>query len=213
MRKDRISIIAFGAALALLAAVPAAAEDTATKELVDRLKSPDANVSLEDLSRANETLARLDLLLQIEDKLGQLESKRRGREAGIDMNALAMPASSLGVRAPGPVPNLPAVAPGMAQNVMARPSDTLLPEGLPAPVAAGSSAITVQRVFGTNGNYAALVLASGDPKLIHVGDKLPDGSKVAAISLSGVQVKGSGGTKTLPFSAGMVPSLPPGMTH
>jgi type II secretory pathway component PulC len=50
----------------------------------------------------------------------------------------------------------------------------------------------ILRIVGSNGHYAAVVKAEGGNKTVYVGDKMPDGSTVASITPTKVEVKSNG---------------------
>ena len=162
-------------------------------QAMQKLKDAGTEINLADVANAQDALARLDLLLQIEQKLGAVDTAHQQRVKQ------AMLASGVPNALPIPAPN----APQMMQNGLGGGNFSN----------AGGGDYSVDRVYGSNGKYTALVNDGPSHILVHVGDTLPDGSKISTMTINGVQVSTESGTyRTLPFSqastgSGMQPRL------
>jgi type IV pilus biogenesis protein PilP len=135
------------------------------KTVVKQLTVTTKDMTLNDLNAAREAVAKLDALLDIEKRLTDLEKIRKEREGGRSF-AEAIPASAL-------------MPPGGAG---AMPRQT---NAMPMP----PSSPDVERIEGTNGHYAAVVKSGTASKIVHVGDRLDDGSTVLAITADGMELE------------------------
>ncbi len=163
------------------------------KNVISHLSSTSHDVTLEDLNAAREAVAKLDALIDIEKRLSDLENIRQERaEKSGKALAAAIPASALGM--PNHPNNYPPAIPASFT-----PSFGGAPKSLALPVAP-SEPLVVERVEGGDGRYTAFIKEDGDSKLtpVHVGDKLPDGSKVIAITAQGVEVEKDKTTNLVP---------------
>lgn len=154
-----------------------------TKDVVTGLQGAKI-VSLEDVTKAQDSLARLQLLLEIEEKLLQIEKVRNDRKKEASGGGIAgmIPAATLQMAPPPVVDQMPASSSRGAVKRY-RPSDDEVddPE---------MKAYKVDQITGVEGRYQAL-MSSEDGKVIPVraGDKLPDGTMVRSVTLQGVMVK------------------------
>lgn len=146
------------------------------KGVVKKLNETTENVTLENLNEAREAVVKLDVLIDIEKRLNDLTKLRQAREEDTDSISRALPQSAL--------PTIPL-----------RPtSEDIVPPAGVQPIAAATFATPpsdyeVVRVVGASGNYAAQIRdTSGSLKLVRVGDRLTDGSKVNGISIGGVSM-------------------------
>lgn len=165
------------------------------KEVVKKLNTDSDSVTLENLNEAREAVVKLDVLIDIEKRLNDLAKLRRAREEDESSVADAIPASALGLSAATQAPVLPPPI-----TAPALPVATMAPTPV-APVHSSSPQISdleVMQITGASGRFAAQIKeAGGSTRIVHVGDKLSDGSKVSAISISGVSVTtGSKSRKT-----------------
>jgi type IV pilus biogenesis protein PilP len=153
-------------------------------EVLKNLQSDSTSASLEDMNQARAALAKLDLLVSIEQKMSDLDEVRRKRGELASFSDM-IPASAIGGHGGNSGGDFGFAPP-------------------PAPVAS----YDVSRIVGTDGNYSAVVSVGGGRMLnVRVGDNLPDGSEVRAITASGVRIKTSGGKeKTLRVSASAMPA-------
>ena len=148
------------------------------KDVVKKLQDAKVDLSLEDMNQARAALARLDLLLELEQKMGDLD-KVRAKRAGADM------ADEVSAMLPRGVAHMPSRG-GVMPVDMSAPVVT--PVVMRAPVA---GSYTVQRINGIDGSYMAVLSGAGDDKTnVRVGDKLPDGSTVTEITAHTVQLRG-----------------------
>ncbi|MDP9196346.1 MAG: type IV pilus biogenesis protein PilP [Pseudomonadota bacterium] len=161
-----------------VAAIDTTAAEKSAEEVVDMLSRND-KFTLEQMSNASDTLARLEYLRQIQEKLAAIGEIRRIRETG-----------------------MAAGFPGM----LPVPGSMSFPGGLRD--TGGSGGYTVARIFGAGGKYGAVLTDDGGRTVIvRPGDALPGGGRVKSVSMSGVQIEDSYGTSALPFTdpmAGMM---------
>lgn len=143
------------------------------KDVVKRLNSETANISLDDLNTAREQVAKLELLIDIEKRLKDLQTIRREREE--KSLAAAIPASAFGMPRGFPT----------AGNA----NGGFVPTGaMPAPMPVMST-LEVLQVAGTNGSYTATIKDMGATRTVRVGDKLPDGRTVRTITREGIGIE------------------------
>lgn len=142
------------------------------KNVAKQLSSVD-NVSLDDLNSARQAIVKLEVLIDIEKHLAELEKVRseRGPEKSF---AAAIPASALS--AP---PTMAAMASSASRTHVAAE----------APAVSAPVHTDVTRVAGSDGHYTALIQG----KFLQVGDSLPDGSTIVAISPKDVSAKAKDG--------------------
>ncbi len=149
-------------------------------EIVKKLQGAKVDLSLEDMNQARGALARLDLLLELEQKMGDLDKARAKRTAAENM------ADEVSALLPRGVTRMPtrmsSAAPDMAQPVVT----PVVVKPQPPP-----GNYTVQRINGVGGNYTAQLRDMNDEKTtVRVGDKLPDGTAVTAITPGTVSLRG-----------------------
>lgn len=124
------------------------------------------SASVEDMNKAREAIAKMDLLIDIENRISDLEKIRRDREKeeleNISPVNLSIP--------PGMV-----MPPAMGTN--GNPSVPMTP----VPI---TPALAIDRITGSNGTYSASLRPDDGGKLLRVkvGDELPDGSVVQNIT-------------------------------
>lgn len=169
-------------------------------EVMQNLQQSQNNLSLNDVAKAQDALVRLNLMLDIEKKMGDLkkvQDERNGvSNTGGGMaamtpfgapnltGAMQVPASALALPEPAV-----ATAPAPERRHTSRPADD---------TASAASDYTVEQISGTNGNLVAVLLSSdGTRKNVRVGDTVGSRLKVASISGSGVQLQGPKGSKTI----------------
>lgn len=140
------------------------------KNVVKQLGSIDT-VSLDDLNTARQTVTKLEVLIEIEKHLAELD-KIHNEHSGEKIITAAIPASALS--AP-PLPNS-VFAHASAPPEVSMPSFGVLHD--------------VSRITGTGGHYVATIQG----KSVRVGDILPEGSTVVAITPKQVDVKSKDGT-------------------
>jgi type IV pilus biogenesis protein PilP len=153
-------------------------------DAVSRLQKTD-QINLDDMIRAQDAINRLDLLLEIEKRQTELKKIRdeRNKPAAGSLLGSSIPSSAL---------NLPAIRANMPPPVSGASSAS------PSPRPSGSwDKYTVRRIFGSDGRYMAIIMDSDKPQTVRAGDKLPDGSKVSSVNLTGVSLSKDGKSKTL----------------
>jgi len=146
------------------------------KEIVKHLdRATTEDMTLDDLNAARQAVARIEALIDIEKHLAELDRVRQEREKKTSF-AAAIPASAL----------QPPIS-SITSPVSGRPS-------MPASENFGE----ILRIMGRNGHYSALVKMSNEKtKTVEVGDQLSDGSKVVAITTTGVDVVNHGTRQSL----------------
>ena len=165
-------------------AMGSVANEPAVAAVMDRLKQDESRISVGDMTSAQDTVARLDLLLQIEKKLGDIDKARQDR-AGASM---MMP--------PG-MENLP-LSGGDSAMTSSSGNSAMMSQ---MKRMSANNDFSVARIAGRQGKFTA-TLSTPDGKQITVrpGDTFGDNMKVSSISSAGVQVSSKSGTKTLPLS-------------
>lgn len=149
---------------------------TQVTAVVKKLQDAKVDLSLEDMNQARAALARLDLLLELEQKMTDLD-KARAKRTGADM------ADDVSAMLPRGVARMP------GRGAMAVEMPVVTPVAMRTPVVA---TYTVQRINGIDGSYTAQLSSATDEKTtVHVGDKLSDGSTVTGITASTVSVRGA----------------------
>lgn len=179
---------------------PDAARESADRVLKELMTS-DQNVSLEKLSQYQDFLLRLDLAVQINQKLADLEKTRAAAQppAPPALPATGIPVASMprmggmpGTMTPLPTTTAPPpISTANAGNDLIKPSgqDADMPEEHDSL----SSHYNLERLFGTNGAYAAYLRTDdGSRILVRKGDVLPDGVTVASIGKTSVTLKPDG---------------------
>lgn len=154
-----------------------------TKDVVTGLQGAKI-VSLEDVTKAQDSLARLQLLLEIEEKLLQIEKVRNDRKKEASGGGIAgmIPAATLQMAPPPVVDQMPAPSSRGAVKRY-RPSDDEVDEP-------EMKAYKVDQITGVEGRYQALMSSEGGKVIpVRAGDKLPDGTMVRSVTLQGVMVK------------------------
>lgn len=153
------------------------ATDPAVTALLDRLKRDSTPLSISDMSAAQDTLARLGLLLEIEKKLADVQEAHAKREmAGMSGDQDLSSSQVLND------------ATSQSFGHSNRKAKNT------------SSEMKVVTIAGASGRYSAILDVDGNQIVAKTGTVLQDGSKVTAISASGVTVRGDGRTKTLPLA-------------
>lgn len=175
---------------------PDAARESADRVLKELMTS-DQNVSLEKLSQYQDFLLRLDLAVQINQKLADLEKTRAAAQPPAPPAVL--PVAQIQRVDGGPqlpvlrptTPTPPPLSTANAGNDLIKPSgqDADMPEEHDSL----SSHYNLERLFGTNGAYAAYLRTDdGSRILVRKGDVLPDGVTVASIGKTSVTLKPDG---------------------
>ncbi len=159
----------------------AAGSDPAVTAVLDRLKQDTTPLSISDMSSAQDALARLNLMNEIEQKLSQIEetrAKRLGLEGMADLGG----AGSLGAQ------QVFNDASGIGGSVSHRRSAPLEPQA------------KIQSISGASGRYNATVNFEGRQIIVKNGSFLPDGSRIARITATGVTISRNGKKSTLSFA-------------
>ncbi len=146
--------------------------------LVKQLGTSSDKVNVEDMNRAREAVAKMDLLIDLEKRISELDQIRRERE---EKTIPAIPASAL---APPQMGMMPPAA-------MQPP---------PPPIEKPQEDVVVERVVGARGNYRAIIRVGDSEKHVSVreGDKISDGSTVVSVNSYGITLaKSKGGDSSL----------------
>lgn len=182
---------------------------TAVTDVVTDLKRAEKNVTLEDVARAQDALARLDLLLDIEKKINEIEKVRDerksiGKSFSRDTSASGgfgqIPASALSLPMTGSSPFRPTA------STVSQPSRPVVSTPAPSP-RASADGYTVEQITGSNGRYRAVVSDSGGKKsTVSTGEKL-NGFTVSNISASGVTLTNDKDRKVLSVESNGIPMV------
>ena len=149
-------------------------------EVLNGLRDNANTMSLEDLAKAQDTVQRLNMILEIERKLGDISKAKDARQSG---GVAAIPAASLGL------PPKPVTLPSPVK--LNDPDDDFAAPRI------SSASYKLERVLGADGRYTAIVNTGVKTISVRSGDKLPDGSTVAGITPTSVKTKGRGGERVL----------------
>lgn len=148
--------------------------------VINKLNTTSTNTTLDDLNTAREAVAKLDVLIDIEKRLNDLAKLRKARAESRESMVSPIPASSL--------------LPSGVDRVQASSSSRRVEA---APVMSSSS-MKVDRIYGANGRYQALIdVGSGKSVPVKEGDKISDGSVVQSISKNGVVLVKDKKTRTI----------------
>lgn len=180
---------------------------TAVTDIVTDLKRAEKNVTLEDVARAQDALARLDLLLDIEKKINEIEKVRDDRKSigkSFSRDSVGsggfgqIPASALSLPMGGGSPFRPST-PSVSQPKPQAPA--------PAAPRASADGYTVEQITGSNGRYRAIISDSGGKKsTVSTGEKL-SGFTVSNISATGVTLTSGKDRKVLPVESNGIPMV------
>lgn len=155
------------------------------EKVIDKLRGAKVDLSLEDMNQARAALARLDLLLELEQKMHDLQKARQKNEASSDDSDISglLPTQVTGMARRGGMP-MASAAPIQPMPVVER-----------APPKPAPSSYEIQRISGVNGNYSATLKNITDQKISSVrsGDKLADDTEVLSVAPTGVRLREPGG--------------------
>jgi len=129
------------------------------------------------MSSAQDALARLNLMNEIEEKLSQIEetrAKRIGISGMADLGSL--PSQQVFNNASG------------MSSYSSRRTPSLQPEA------------KISAISGASGRYNATVMFEGRQIIVKNGSFLPDGSKITRITATGVTISRNGKKSTLSFA-------------
>lgn len=153
--------------------------ESAKKVLGQLDKVPD-ETSLEELNRARQTISRIEAMIEVERRLGELDrlrKDRRGGQGAVVPEALinAIPMQALGL------PSKPSVSSAFESDGA----------GFDRPMS--SSRPQVSRIYGVGGKYTAVLkYPGGITKPVNAGDKISANEVVKAISPMSVEIGGKG---------------------
>lgn len=166
----------------------------AASKVMRELMTSDDNVSLEKLSQYQDFLLRLDLAVQINEKLSalrELQAKATpeapAQTVGTASGSMLVPQMPPRSAATAPMPPSPPPPSGTTTATLPRgnagmdTADVMPPEGLD---------YNLERLFGTNGSYSAYLRTSGGSRiLVKTGDRLPGGATVERVTKNSVTLK------------------------
>jgi len=155
--------------------------DPAITAVLDRLKQDTTPLSISDMSSAQDALARLNLMNEIEQKLSQIEETRAKRLGVAGMAGLD--SGSVGSLAPQQVLNQ---ASGFGGGAPSRHHS--------------SSNAQILAISGASGRYSATIDWNGREMIVKPGSFLPDGSKVIKVGADEVVTAFHGKNTTLSFA-------------
>ncbi len=161
-------------------------EEKATDGAKAALKNLDGTepLTLDDLNRARQTVARIDAMIDIEKRLGELEKLREAKNGGGSSNfAGAIPASALtpfgGNKGFPKMPAFPS-----AQEI-------------PVVMHVAPAKPEISRIIGADGKYeAVLKMSDGEMRSVRVGDTVSGGT-VRWITASAIGLDEKGHTEII----------------
>jgi type IV pilus biogenesis protein PilP len=166
---------------------------SSVQSVVKKLNGATDDLTLEDLNDAREAAAKLDVLLDIEKKLTDLAKIRSERDKDAAATAMSsmLPMSAI---QSGPISKYQ-----IPSNALEKPAEPSRPAVVRPAAPRGPEKVDVERISGTVGRYVAVYKDKSDEThQVRAGDKMPDGSKVVAISRRGVTLSKDGQTLILP---------------
>jgi hypothetical protein len=152
---------------------------TSVQDVMDKLTEASGDMTVEDLNEARAAAVKLEMLLDIEQKLTDLTKVRKTRDelkiGGVSSVANALPPEAFMVPVNSAIPAY-------------TPSTVSAPVYTPPPVKVdqGPRKVDISRISGIAGQYVAAYKFNGEDRQIRAGDKMDDGSLVASISPRGV---------------------------
>ncbi len=159
------------------------------KSVVKRLDTTEAT-TISDLNSARQTVTRIEAMIDIEKRLGELEKLRNERNSRAFAAVMPMPSGLAGAIPASALQPLPGTVAVASSSVSASPDS-------PPVIRFGSGRPEISRISGTEGRYmAVLKLPDGEKKSVKVGDKLSHGT-VRSITSSSVEVADKGNSYTL----------------
>ncbi len=159
------------------------------KSVVKRLDTADTT-TISDLNAARQTVTRIEAMIDVEKRLGELEKLRNERNSRSLAATMPIPAGFAGAIPASALQPLP--RPGASAAAM---PDS--PEAAPV-MHFGSGRPEIVRISGTEGKYVAVLkLPDGEKKSVKVGDKVSGRGTVRSITSSSVEVADKGTSYTL----------------
>lgn len=157
-----------------------------------RLQKVD-QINLDDMIRAQDAINRLDLLLEIEKRQTELKKVRDERNKPAASATAAAAAGLLGSAIPAAALNLPKInvadTPSSSSSSSSGSSSPSFSIPKPKSSEGPSEKLSIKRISGTDGRYFAVINTDDNSsQTVHVGDKLPDGTLVKAITLTSVSL-------------------------
>ncbi|MGE0109135.1 MAG: hypothetical protein AB7S81_05140 [Bdellovibrionales bacterium] len=166
---------------------------TSVQDVMDKLAEASGDMTVEDLNEARAAAVKLEMLLDIEQKLTDLTKVRKARDeiktGGMSSLANALPPEAF--IAPLNGASIPAYIP----PVVSSPPVSSPP---PVKVDQGPRKVDILRISGIAGQYVAAYKFNGEDRQIRAGDKMDDGSLVASISPRGVVLSKNNKREVLP---------------
>ncbi len=158
------------------------------KALVKKLDTTEPT-TISDLNSAKQTVTRIEAMIDIEKRLGELEKLRNERNS-----------RSFAGMMPGLPAGLAAAIPASALQPLPGPLAAVSPSGSPdsPPIFhVGSGRPEISRISGTEGKYVAVLkMPDGEKKSVKAGEKFSHGT-VRSITSSSVEIADKGTSYTL----------------
>lgn len=162
------------------------------KSLVKKLDTTEPT-TISDLNAAKQTVTRIEAMIDIEKRLGELDKLRNERNSRAFGGALALPA---GVPAGGLAAAIPASALQPLPGAITAMPVSGSPDSPPV-FHVGSGRPEISRISGTEGRYVAVLkMPDGEKKAVKAGEKFSHGT-VRAITSSSVEIADKGTSYTL----------------
>lgn len=175
----------------------ASAKEVSTPESVlKKLKENASPVTVGDMIAAQDVIARLDIISQIEEKMAKIEDARNKREM-----ASAASTPSQAQLQPSGINNAVPSAQTIQQDEAAMEALRKASQKLPRHNSSGSqepSDINAQvlAVTGSEGSYSALINYQGNQMNVSPGNSLPGAGTVTRINAREVVITGKNGKET-----------------
>jgi type IV pilus biogenesis protein PilP len=156
------------------------------KNMVKRLDTSTDAMTLADMNSARQTITRIDAMIDLEKRLGELEKLRKDHTVGTlptaGMLANAIPNGAINASQLQPPPR--STLASSEAKIDKHPVVETHPE--------------IVRIFGTDGKYTAVIkFPNGEVKAARVGDQVASDFLVRSITSSSVGVDGKGEFYTL----------------
>jgi type IV pilus biogenesis protein PilP len=158
------------------------------KDVLKRLSEVENDMTIDDLNSARQAIAKMDVLIDIEKKLGEYEKLKSERESKAGISAI--PASALGLPPGMGRPGMPPMMPGGDPAAMGMPPVFMSQNMNNVEVSSQNmNNVEVSRIIGGGGRYTAMIKSpGGEDKTMQVGDRLSDGTKITSITAAGVEL-------------------------
>jgi type IV pilus biogenesis protein PilP len=148
------------------------------KNAVKSLDTVSDEATLAEMNHTRQAISRIDAMIDVEKRLGELEKLRNERN-----HISAMP---------------PALAAAIPMSALKNPNPPPQESEEQKEMRRAPTHPNLVRIFGTNGKYTAVLKFTGENvKMLKIGDKVSDGETVRGITSSSVEIGGKEKSYTL----------------